>query len=184
MEEQKNCDSLFGDLLSMNPRSNSRNSKTKYMDYNNVEILLVEDNDYDAMLICRTLRKFNMANNLVHLKDGAEALEFIFASGKYEETRDMDFPPKLIILDIGLPKISGLQVLQRIKNSLPTKAIPLIILTNSDDEADVQKCYNLGANSYVVKPDTYEKFSEAIKCLCHYWTLVNHPPTLRQLYLL
>jgi two-component system, response regulator len=154
------------------------------MNYNDVDILLVEDNEEDALLIIRTLKKFKMADKLVHLNDGLDALEFIFASGKYEETRDMDFPPKLIILDIGLPKISGLQVLQRIKNSLPTKAIPLIILTNSDDESDVQKCYNLGANSYVVKPDTYERFAEAIKSLCYYWTLVNHPPTLKQIFLL
>lgn len=154
------------------------------MNYNDVDILLVEDNEDDALLIIRTLKKFKMADKLLHLNDGSEALEFIFASGRYEENRDMNFPPKLIILDIGLPKISGLQVLQRLKNSLPTKAIPLIILTNSDDEADVQKCYNLGANSYVVKPDTYEKFSESIKCLCHYWTLVNHPPTLTKLFLL
>lgn len=154
------------------------------MNYNDIDILLVEDNEDDALLIIRTLKKFKMADKLLHLTDGVEALEFIFASGKYEEIRDMNFPPKLILLDIGLPKVSGLQVLQRIKNSLPTKAIPLIILTNSDDESDVQKCYNLGANSYVVKPDTYEKFGEAIKCLCHYWTLVNHPPTLVKLFLL
>lgn len=154
------------------------------MNYNDIDILLVEDNEDDALLIIRTLKKFKMADKLLRLTNGVEALEFIFASGKYEEIRDMNFPPKLILLDIGLPKVSGLQVLQRIKNSLPTKAIPLIILTNSDDESDVQKCYNLGANSYVVKPDTYEKFGEAIKCLCHYWTLVNHPPTLTKLFLL
>ncbi len=153
------------------------------MKCNDVRILLVEDNDVDAMLTKRALEKYKMAENLVRLKNGEEALDFIFASGNYAEIRDIAYPPKLILLDIGMPKVNGMEVLQKIKCSPLTKAIPVIILTSSKEDPDIQKCYNLGANSYIVKPVDFYKFSDTIKDVAHYWLNVNQPPSLENLYL-
>lgn len=143
---------------------------------NSVEVLLVEDNSSDAELTIRELKKHNMANNLVHLKNGADALDFIFATGNYASVRDVAFPPKLILLDIQMPKLNGIEVLQKIKAHEKTKLLPVVMLTSSKEDPDIQKCYALGANSYIVKPVNFERFAEAIKHLGFYWLLVNQSP--------
>jgi len=147
------------------------------MNQNSVEILLVEDNIADAELAIRELKKHNMANNLVHVKDGEEALAFIFGTGKFAGKRDIAYPPKVILLDIQMPKVNGIEVLERIKTDERTKVIPVVVLTSSKEDPDVQKCYKLGANSYIVKPVNFEGFAQAIKNLGFYWLLLNHPPT-------
>ncbi|HKO79372.1 MAG TPA: response regulator [Chitinophagaceae bacterium] len=146
------------------------------MNPNSIEILLVEDNITDAELTIRELKKHNMANNLVHLKNGEEALDFIFSTGKYAGN-EKPHPPKVILLDIQMPKINGIEVLQRLKSDPQTRAIPVVILTSSKEDPDVQKCYTLGANSYIVKPVNFEGFAQAIKNLGFYWLLLNQPPT-------
>ena len=146
------------------------------MNSNSVEILLVEDNMTDAELTIRELKKHNMANNLIHVKDGLDALEFIFAIGKYEGTRDISLPPKVILLDIQMPKINGIEVLQKIKSDARTRSVPVVILTSSKENPDIQKCYDLGANSYIVKPVNFESFAQSIKNLGFYWLLLNQPP--------
>ncbi|MDP4149718.1 MAG: response regulator [Bacteroidota bacterium] len=141
-----------------------------------VDLLLVEDNISDAELTIRHLKKNNMANSLIHVKNGEEALEFIFATGKYGDQIDHIQRPKLILLDIHMPKVSGIEVLQKIKADPRTQSIPVIILTSSKEDPDIQKCYALGANSYIVKPVNFESFAEAIKNLGFYWLLLNQPP--------
>jgi two-component system response regulator len=147
------------------------------MNPNSVELLLVEDNVSDAELTIRELKKHNMANNLVHVKNGEEALEFIFATGIYANTREVQRFPKVILLDIQMPKVNGMEVLQRIKADERTRSIPVVILTSSKEHPDVQKCYDLGANSYIVKPVNFEGFAQAIKNLGFYWLLLNQSPT-------
>jgi two-component system response regulator len=146
------------------------------MNTNTVEVLLVEDNMSDAELTIRELKKHHMANNLVHVINGEEALDFVFATGKFTEMRVSKINPKLILLDIQMPKVNGLEVLERIKSDAKTKTIPVVILTSSKEHLDIEKCYNLGANSYIVKPVNFENFSEAIKNIGFYWLLVNQPP--------
>lgn len=145
------------------------------MNPNVVDILLVEDNLNDAELTIRELKKHNMANNLVHVTDGEEALEFIFGTGKYAG-RPIDKQPKLVLLDIQMPKVNGIEVLEKIKSDPLTKMIPVVILTSSKEDPDVQKCYAIGANSYIVKPVNFEGFADAIKNLGFYWLLLNQPP--------
>ena len=147
------------------------------MNPNSVEVLLVEDNINDAELTIRELKKHNMANNLFHVKDGEEALEFIFANGKFADKRDIQYPPRVILLDIQMPKINGIEVLQRIKSDERTKATPVVMLTSSKEDPDIKRCYDLGANSYIVKPVNFEGFAEAIKNLGFYWLLLNQPPS-------
>ncbi|HMK27905.1 MAG TPA: response regulator [Chitinophagaceae bacterium] len=146
------------------------------MNPHSVEVLLVEDNVVDAELTIRELQKHNMANNLVHLRNGKDALDFIFATGKYAGKREVQHPPKIILLDIQMPKVNGMEVLQKIKTDPRTRSVPVIILTSSKEHPDVQKCYELGANSYIVKPVNFEGFAEAIKNLGFYWLLLNQPP--------
>jgi two-component system response regulator len=148
------------------------------MNANSVEVLLVEDNITDAELTIRELKKHNMANNLVHVKNGEDALQFIFATGKYEGLRDTQHLPKVVLLDIQMPKVNGIEVLQKIKSDPKTSSIPVVVLTSSRENPDIQKCYSLGANSYIVKPVNFEGFAEAIKNLGLYWLLLNHPPVL------
>jgi two-component system, response regulator len=145
------------------------------MNQNSVDILLVEDNINDAELAIRQLKKHNMANNLVHVADGEEALDFIFGTGKYAG-RPLDKPPKLVLLDIQMPKVNGIEVLEKIKSDPLTKMIPVVMLTSSKEDPDVQKSYALGANSYIVKPVNFEGFANAIKNLGFYWLLLNQPP--------
>jgi two-component system response regulator len=147
------------------------------MNHNSVEVLLVEDNLNDAELTIRELKKHNMANKLVHVKDGEEALDFIFATGKFSGIRNIAYPPKVILLDIQMPKINGIEVLQKIKSDPQTRITPVVILTSSKEDPDIQKCYDLGANSYIVKPVNFEGFAEAIRNLGFYWLLLNQPPS-------
>lgn len=147
------------------------------MNHNSVDILLVEDNLNDAELAIRELNKHHMANNLVHVKDGEEALDFLFATGKFAGIRDVSYPPKVVLLDIQMPKVSGIEVLQKIKSDMRTKSTPVVILTSSKEDPDIQKCYDLGANSYIVKPVNFEGFAEAIRNLGFYWLLLNQRPS-------
>jgi two-component system, response regulator len=147
-----------------------------YMNFNTVDLLLVEDSINDAEMAIRELKKHNLANNLFHVKDGEEALEFIYAEGRYAGTRSIDNLPKLILLDIHMPKVNGMEVLQKIKNDERTKKTPVVILTSSSEDPDIVRSYALGANSYIVKPVNFEGFAEAIKNLGFYWLLLNQPP--------
>jgi two-component system response regulator len=147
------------------------------MSQNSVEILLVEDNSADAQLTIRELKKHNMANNLVHVKNGAEAIAFVFATGEYAVSRNINNLPKVILLDIQMPKVNGLEVLEKVKTDPRTKMIPVVILTSSKESPDIKKCYALGANSYIVKPVNFESFAESIRSLGFYWLLLNQPPT-------
>lgn len=140
-----------------------------------VEILLVEDNVNDAELTIRALKKNNIANNLVHLQDGQEALDFVFAEGNYSN-RTIENAPKVILLDLKMPKVNGIQVLQKIRSDERTKKIPVVVLTSSKEDPDIQKCYSLGVNSYVVKPVQFEAFIKAVTDLGLYWMLLNQPP--------
>lgn len=140
-----------------------------------VEILLVEDNMSDAELTIRVLKKNNLANKLVHLEDGQEALDFIFAEGNYSH-RKIEDTPKVILLDLKMPKINGIQVLQKIKSDERTKKIPVVVLTSSKENPDIQECYLLGVNSYVVKPVQFEKFFDTISEIGLYWMTLNQPP--------
>jgi two-component system, response regulator len=140
-----------------------------------VEILLVEDNMNDAELTIHSLKKVNLANKLVHLKNGAEALDFIFAKGEFSE-RNIDSMPKVILLDIKMPKVDGIEVLRQIKSNETTKIIPVVIMTSSKEEQDIITSYQLGVNSYVVKPVEFESFAKAVSELGMYWVLTNQPP--------
>jgi len=140
-----------------------------------VDILLVEDNPRDAELTIRAFKKHNLANQLYVAKDGAEALDFIFCQGEYAE-RAMLRLPKVVLLDLKLPKIDGLEVLHAIKSNEQTRRIPVVILTSSQQDPDIKSAYDLGANSYVVKPVNFEGFVEAMSQLGLYWILVNITP--------
>lgn len=142
---------------------------------NEVEILMVEDNNTDAELALRALKKRNLANNVFVVKDGAEALEFIFGTGTYAE-RDVNHTPKVIFLDLKLPKVDGLEVLRKIKFDERTKLIPVVVLTSSKEESDLVESYKLGANSYITKPVDFDNFSSRVSELGFYWLLVNQPP--------
>ena len=139
------------------------------------EILLVEDNKSDAMLTIRALKKHNLANNLVHLTDGAQAIDYIFGKGEYEG-RDIHHKPKVIFLDIKMPKIGGLEVLKILKGDESTKDIPVVMMTSSKEEKDIIDSHKLGVNSYVVKPVGFENFSKTIADLGFYWLVVNNTP--------
>src|ERR1700684_2568661 len=151
--------------------------KIKYMNDSKVEILLVEDNPHDAEMTIRSLKKVNLANRLSHVKDGAEALDFIFAKGAFAD-RQIENKPKVILLDIKMPKVDGIEVLRQIKLNGNTKAIPVVIMTSSKEEQDIITSYNLGVNSYVVKPVDFEGFAKAVSQLGLYWLLTNQPPLL------
>lgn len=140
-----------------------------------VEILLVEDNPSDAELTIRALRKRNISNNLVHLKDGAEAIDFIFGAGAYVD-RNINNQPKMILLDLKMPKVDGIEVLRRVKSDPSTKTIPVVILTSSKEDPDIKICYELGANSYIVKPVGFDNFIASVSDLGLYWMLLNQPP--------
>lgn len=142
---------------------------------NGVEILLVEDNMRDAELTQRVLRKRNLANHVVHVKDGQEAMDWLFGAGAYDG-RDIDNFPKVVLLDLKLPKIDGLEVLRAMKADERTRTIPVVVLTSSAEESDVVESYRLGVNSYIVKPVDFEKFSEAVAQAGHYWLLINREP--------
>ena len=137
-----------------------------------VEILLVEDNMSDAELTIRALNKAKIANNILHLKDGAEALDYLFGKGVYAE-RDLTKVPRVILLDIKMPKVDGIEVLRQLKANEHTKVIPVVIMTSSAEEKDIISSYQLGVNSYVVKPVGFEDFAKAVGELGLYWMLLN-----------
>lgn len=140
-----------------------------------VEILLVEDSPEDLELTIRALRKANIQNRIQVARDGAEALEFIFCEGVYAD-RKIEQSPKVILLDLKLPKVDGLQVLARIKTDPRTRFIPVVVLTSSKEQRDVVESYKLGVNSYIVKPVNFEGFMAAVQELGMYWLLLNQPP--------
>jgi CheY-like chemotaxis protein len=137
-----------------------------------VEILFVEDNPDDIELTLHSLRREHLANNIFIARDGEEALEFLFCNGKHAD-RSFDHPPKLVLLDLKLPKVNGLEVLQRIKSDPRTKSIPVVILTSSREERDLVSGYNLGANSYIQKPVDFDQFRETVKNTGMYWLVIN-----------
>lgn len=146
------------------------------MNYDNVEILFAEDSPDDAILTIRALTKSGFTNKLLHVKDGAEALDFMYCRGIYSE-RNPKSHPKLLLLDLKMPKVSGMQVLEKVKGDPALKSIPAVILTSSQEDPDIAKCYELGANSYIVKPVDSNKFFEAIKEMGMYWMILSQPST-------
>lgn len=142
---------------------------------NDIEILLVEDSPYDAELTIRELKRHHLANKLIHLKDGAEALDFIFGTGAYTG-RDTSKHPKVVLLDLKLPKVDGLEVLRAMKKNETTRKIPVVVMTSSQEQRDVVDSYHLGVNSYIVKPVDFDHFSKAVSDLGCYWVLLNHSP--------
>lgn len=139
-----------------------------------IEILLVEDNPSDTELTLHALRKHNLANRVEHVIDGAEALDFLFCAGAYAGRTSE--APKVVLLDLKLPKVGGLEVLQRIKVDARTGHIPVVVLTSSREDRDLEEAYRLGANSYVVKPVDFKNFAEAVRQIGLYWVLLNEPP--------
>jgi two-component system, response regulator len=139
-----------------------------------VEILLVEDNPNDAELTLRALKRNNMTNKVHLVRDGAEALDFIFATGIYSN-RNANHAPKMILLDLKLPKVDGREVLKRIKGDEKLRSIPVVVLTSSKEEKDVFASYQSGVNSYIVKPVEFDKFMDCVSELGLYWTLLNQP---------
>ena len=144
------------------------------MENTEVEILLVEDNPSDAELTVRALKKNNLANKVHHVKDGDEALDFIFGQGNYSY-RKVENMPKVILLDLKMPKVNGIEVLRVLKTDLRTKKIPIVVLTSSKEDPDIQECYRLGVNSYVVKPVNFDVFITAVSDPGMYWLLINQP---------
>ncbi len=140
-----------------------------------IELLLVEDNIYDAELTIRALKKHKLTNKLHHVKDGEEAIQFLFGKGIYEG-RDISLQPKMILLDLKLPKVSGTEVLDEIRKHDLTRKIPVVVLTSSKEEYDIQKCYDYGVSSYIVKPVDFSKFIDAVSDIGYYWLLLNEPP--------
>jgi two-component system response regulator len=144
---------------------------------NLVEILLVEDNPNDVELALHALKKNHLANRIHVVRDGAEALEFIFCTGEYQTRNNENCSqPKVILLDLKLPKVDGLEVLRRLKGDERTRSIPVVMMTSSREERDVVESYRLGVNSYIVKPVDFDQFTEAVCRLGMYWLLINNPP--------
>lgn len=144
-------------------------------DYKNVELLLVEDNPNDAKLVKRAFKKFNLANKFFWVKDGEEAVDFIFAKGQYAD-RQVEDTPKVILLDLKLPKVNGIDVLRRIREDERTSMVPVVIMTSSKEEQDVVDTYKLGTNSYIVKPVDFDKFMVSVRDVGYYWLFTNQPP--------
>lgn len=145
------------------------------MTHQAVELLLVEDNVEDVELTLRALKKHNFSNRILVVRDGAEALDFIFGSGKYSDRHPRN-GPKVILLDLKLPKVDGFEVLRRIKSDQRSRAIPVVVLTSSREERDIVESYSLGVNSYIVKPVDFDKFVQSVSELGLYWLLLNEPP--------
>ena len=139
-----------------------------------VEIILVEDNPDDAQLSMLALEESHIVNNIVHLKDGAEALDYLFCEGTYAN-HPVSKGPRVILLDLKMPKVNGLEVLRRLKSDDKTKKIPVVVFTSSDEDPDVKEAYKLGVNSYVVKPMNFDQFKKAINEIGMYWVVLNYP---------
>ena len=144
-----------------------------------IDILLVEDNPQDLKLALRSLKQAGVSERVQVARDGAEALEFVFGEGPHTG-RGFHDAPKVIFLDLKLPKVDGLEVLRRLKSDPRTKSIPIVVLTSSQEQSDVLKSYQLGVNSYIVKPVNFERYAEAVRELGMYWLLLNQPPRLEQ----
>ncbi len=144
------------------------------MSESSIEILLIEDNPSDAELSLYALRKFKVAKHIHHARDGAEALDYIFGEGKTDSSSVR--VPRLILLDLKLPKIDGLQVLRKLKANQFTRSIPVVVLTSSREDRDIEQSYSLGVNSYIVKPIDFEKFTEAVRDVGSYWLVLNQVP--------
>lgn len=144
------------------------------MNESSVEILLVEDNPSDLELTLHAFRKNNLSNRIQVARDGAEALDFVFCRGVYSQNPP-DEHPKVILLDLKLPKVDGIEVLREIKKDPHTQKIPIVVLTSPREDQDIEECYNLGVNSYIVKPVEFEKFTQAVSMLGMYWLLMNQP---------
>ncbi|MTI86886.1 MAG: response regulator [Balneolaceae bacterium] len=140
-----------------------------------VEVLLVEDNESDADLTLRSLKKYNLSNNIKWVKDGEEALDYLFGKNEYAE-RNIKDQPKVVLLDLKMPKIGGIEVLEQIRRNQETKKIPVVILTSSHEEKDIVQSYDLGVNSYIVKPVDFKKFMESIRDIGYYWLVMNKKP--------
>lgn len=147
------------------------------MSGNDVEILLVEDNPNDVELTIHAFAKHKLTNRIHVVRDGAEALDFLFCTGPYA-SRDANAPPKVILLDLKLPKVDGLEVLRRVKADNRTRKIPVVVLTSSGEERDLVESYALGVNSYIRKPVDFEQFTEAVRLVGLYWLLLNQPPVI------
>lgn len=145
------------------------------INYDTIEILFAEDNIDDATLTQRALKKSGLTNTILHVKDGAEALDYLFNKGEYSSLKKNNHL-KLILLDLKMPKISGIEVLEKIKLDSELKKIPVVILTSSKEDPDIEKCYALGANSYIVKPVDSDNFFNVINQLSFYWMISNQPP--------
>lgn len=141
----------------------------------NIDIVLVEDNPDDAELTARALRKTGIANSLIHLKDGEEALDYLFCRGPWSDRHPGD-TPRLILLDLKMPKVDGIEVLRRIKADAMTRNIPVVLLTSSNQEKDIAECYKLGVNSYIVKPVEFDSFVRTVADTGLYWLLYNRTP--------
>lgn len=145
------------------------------MKLDELDILLVEDNEDDMELALHALRREKLANKMYVARDGEEALDFLFCRGPFAE-RHFDVPPKLVLLDLKLPKVCGMEVLKEIKGDPRTKSIPVVIMTSSKEERDMVASYNLGANSYIQKPVDFDQFRETVKSVGLYWLVINQPP--------
>ncbi len=141
------------------------------------DILLVEDNPDDVELTLRALKKNNVTNRIAVVRDGAEALDYLFAIGRYAD-RSPSAPPKVVLLDLKLPLISGIEVLRRCRADAQLHRIPIVVLTSSREEPDIQTCYDLGVNSYIVKPVDFQQFTDAVRQAGLYWLLLNEPPSV------
>ena len=144
------------------------------MSFQPIEILFAEDSSDDAKLTIRALKKSGLTNHVVHVKDGTQVLDYLYCKGVYA-ARNIEEHPKLILLDLKMPKLTGIEVLQRIKSDEMFKSIPIVILTSSSEDPDIKRCYELGANSYIVKPIESDNFFQAIKELGMYWMVLNKP---------
>lgn len=158
------------------PFNIQKNLNTDTMTLDEVEILLAEDNMEDAEMTIRALNKSNIVNKLIHLNNGVEVIDFLFGTGKFAG-RDIMIQPRLILLDLKMPKMDGIEVLSIIKTTAATKKIPVVVLTSSRENPDVEKCYSLGANSYIVKPVDFDGFTKAVGELGLYWMLLNQSPS-------
>lgn len=149
------------------------------MDSGETDILLVEDSQDDAELAIHALRREHLANNIFIARDGEEALDFLFCRGSFAE-RCFDRPPKLVLLDLKLPKVDGIEILRRLKDDPRTKAIPVVVLTSSKEERDLIRSYDLGANSYIQKPVDFEQFGHTVKTVGLYWMVINRRPVVNE----
>ena len=143
--------------------------------FERIDILLAEDNPNDAEMTQRALRRHNLGNRVFWVKDGAEALDFLFSRGAYAD-RDRALPPKLVLLDLKMPKVDGIEVLRQLKADASMRTIPVVVMTSSNEERDVVESYRLGANSYIVKPVDFAEFLEVVAKIGLYWVLTNRVP--------